>query len=69
MPGLKRNRKKTFKKKRPGTPDTQNYICEFHFQMGASGASARPGYPLQFLGPPIAGLRDFRFYPLRFAVR
>jgi hypothetical protein len=33
--------------------------------MGASGASAGPGYPLQFLGPPKAGLRDFRFYPLR----
>jgi hypothetical protein len=26
-----------------------------------------PGYPLQFLSPPAAGLRDFRFYPLRVA--
>jgi hypothetical protein len=29
----------------------------------------KPGYPLQFLSPPwrtpAAGLRDFRFYPLR----
>jgi hypothetical protein len=34
--------------------------------LGASGARAGPGYPLQFLSPPAAGLRDFRFYPLRF---
>jgi hypothetical protein len=34
--------------------------------LGASGASAGPGYPLQFLSPPTAGLRYFRFYPLRF---
>jgi hypothetical protein len=25
----------------------------------------KPGYPLQFLSPPLAGLRDFRYYPLR----
>jgi hypothetical protein len=37
--------------------------------LGASGTRAGPGYPLQFLSPPAAGLRDFRFYPLRFAVR
>jgi hypothetical protein len=36
--------------------------------LGASGACAGPGYTLQFLSPPAAGLRDFRFYPLRFAV-
>jgi hypothetical protein len=35
--------------------------------VGASGTRAGPGYPLQFLSPPEAGLRDFRFYPLRFA--
>jgi hypothetical protein len=36
-----------------------------------SGASRRlqqaagPGFALQFLSPPAAGLRDFRFTPLR----
>jgi hypothetical protein len=36
--------------------------------MGASGASAGPGYPLQFLSPPAAGFRYFRSYPLRGSV-
>jgi hypothetical protein len=31
-------------------------------------SAAGPGYPLQFLSPPQAGLRDFRFYPLRGSV-
>ena len=39
------------------------------YATGASGAGAGPGYPLQFLSPPVAGFRYFRFYPLRFAVR
>jgi hypothetical protein len=25
----------------------------------------KPGFPLQFLSPPLAGLRDFRCNPLR----
>jgi hypothetical protein len=32
---------------------------------GRIAAARRPGYPFQFLSPPIAGLRDFHFYPLR----
>jgi hypothetical protein len=35
------------------------------FITGASGLTAGPGYPLQFLDRPAVGLRDFRFYPLR----
>jgi hypothetical protein len=34
--------------------------------LGASGRfAAGPGFPLQFLDPPAAGLWDFRFNPLR----
>jgi hypothetical protein len=29
----------------------------------------KPGYPLQFLGPPAADLRDFRSYPSRTQVK
>jgi hypothetical protein len=32
---------------------------------GRIAALRRPGFPLQFLSPPAAGLRDFRFNPLR----
>jgi hypothetical protein len=55
------------------------FAHRFIRNLGASGASAGPGYPFQFLspftagGPPIAGLRDFHknnrsggySYPLR----
>jgi hypothetical protein len=37
---------------------------EVSTEMGASGASAGPGYPLQSRSP-LRGLRDFRFYLLR----
>jgi hypothetical protein len=32
---------------------------------GRLPAKAGPGFPLQFLSPPVAGLRDFRFNPWR----
>jgi hypothetical protein len=43
-------------------------VVALSFEFGRilpHSSAAGPGYPLQFLSPPQAGLRDFRFYPLR----
>jgi hypothetical protein len=42
---------------------------DFVLEFGRIQPAAGPGYPLQFLNPPAAGFRYFRFYPLRFAGR
>jgi hypothetical protein len=38
---------------------------EFFNNLGASGASAGPGYPFQSFLPALAGKKGFPLYPLR----
>jgi hypothetical protein len=45
---------------------TAEVLFRAHFRTAAVPAAVRkPGFPLQFLSPPAAGFRYFRFNPLR----